>query len=168
MQNAKDTFYVTLQSRLAALNPARTIVVRGVVRPGILVDENELPTAWVPVNAFRLDWTALQVDSQGPLPIATLECSIRYATDGDSGNGGMDRGRLLSAMDAELTAALGAIPHAVGKMNYSAAGTGVAPTGMGTNVFWADPVFGAATTVGDRLERTATVKVLAYQEAGEL
>ena len=43
MQNAKDTFYVTLQSRLAALNPARTIVVRGVVRPGTLVEENELP-----------------------------------------------------------------------------------------------------------------------------
>jgi len=168
MQNAKDTFYVTLQSRLAALNPARTIVVRGVVRPGILVDENELPTAWVPVNAFRLDWTALQVDSQGPLPIATLECSIRYATDGDSGNGGMDRGRLLSAMDAELAAALGATPHTVGKMNYSAAGAGVAPTAMGTSVFWADPVFGAATTVGERLERTATVQVLAYQEAGEL
>ena len=45
MQNAKDTFYTTLQSRLAAMNPARTIVVRGVVRPGTLVDENELPTA---------------------------------------------------------------------------------------------------------------------------
>ena len=48
MQNAKDTFYVTLQGRLAALNPARTIVVRGVVRPGTLVDENELPSAWFP------------------------------------------------------------------------------------------------------------------------
>jgi hypothetical protein len=57
MQNAKDTFYVTLQSRLAALNPARTVVVRDVVRPGTLVDENELPSAWVPVDAFRLQWT---------------------------------------------------------------------------------------------------------------
>jgi hypothetical protein len=50
MQNEKDTFYMMLQSRLAALNPARTIVVRGVVRPGTLVDENELPSAWVPVD----------------------------------------------------------------------------------------------------------------------
>jgi hypothetical protein len=168
MQNAKDTFYLMLQSRLTALNPSRTIVVRGVLRPGILVDENELPTAWIPVDVFRLEWTALQVDNEGPLPMATLECSIRYATDGDSGNGGMDRGRLLAAMDAELATALGATPHTVGKMNYSAATAGVAPTAMGTNVFWADPVFGVTTAVGERLERTATVQVLAYQEEGEL
>ena len=53
-------------------------------------------------------------------------------------------------------------------MNYSAATAGVAPTAMGTNVFWADPILSAATAVGERLERTATVQVLAYQEAGEL
>ncbi|MGP8259584.1 MAG: hypothetical protein ACLQM6_06475 [Acidobacteriaceae bacterium] len=168
MQNAKDTFYVTLQSRLAALNPARTIVVRGVVRPGTLVEENELPSAWIPVDTFRLQWTELQVNSAGPLPLVSMECSIQYATDGSSGNGGMDRGRLLSAMDAELASALGAEPHTIPKMNYSAAGDGVAPTTMGTNVFWADPVFNTATAVGERLVRTTTVQVLAYQEAGEL
>ncbi len=168
MQNAKDTFYMTLQSRLAVLNPARTIVVRGVVRPGMLVDENELPTAWVPVDAFRLQWTGLQINSAGPLPLVAMECSIQYATDGTAGNGGMDRGRLLAAMDAELTAALGAEPHTVPKMNYSAASAGIAATAMGTNVFWADPVFGAAKTVDERLSRTTTVQVFAYQEAGEL
>jgi hypothetical protein len=159
---------VTLQSRLAALNPARTIVVRGVVRPGTLVEENELPSAWVPVNAFRLQWTGLHVNSGGPLPMVSMECSIQYATDGTSGNGGMDRGRLLAAMDAELVSALSAEPHTVPKMNYSAAGDGVAPAAMGTNVFWADPVFGAATAAEDRLARTTTVQVYAYQEAGEL
>jgi len=168
MQNAKDTFYVTLQSRLAALNPARTIVVRGVARPATLVEENELPSAWVPVNAFRLQWAGLQMYSDGPLPLVAMECSIQYATDGSSGNGGMDRGRLLAAMDAELASALGAEPHTVEKMNYSAAGVGVAPTAMATSVFWADPVFGAASAVGERLERTTTVQVFAYQEAGEL
>ena len=168
MQNAKDTFFVMLQGRLAALNPSRTIVLRGVVRPGISVDENELPTASVPLDAFRLDWTTLHVDSEGPLSTVTMECSIRYATDGDSGHGGMDRGRLLAGMDAELSAALGAMPHTVGKMNYSAAGAGVAPIAMGTNVFWANPEFGAATAAGERLERTATVQVFTYQEAGEL
>lgn len=168
MQNAKDTFYVTLQSRLTALNPARTIVVRGVVRPGTLVDENELPSEWVPVDVFRLQWSGLQVNSTGPLPLVAMECSIQYATDGSSGNGGMDRGRLLAAMDAELAAALGAEPHTVGKMNYSAAGAGIAATPMGTNVFWADPVFGSAKAVEERLERTTTVQVFAYQEAGEL
>ena len=168
MQNEKDTFYMTLQRRLAALNPARTIVVRGVVRPGTLVDENELPSEWVPVDVFRLQWTGLQVNNTGPLPLVAMECSIQYATDGSSGNCGMDRGRLLAAMDAELAAALGAKPHTVGKMNYSAAGAGVAATPMGTNVFWADPVFGAAKAVEERLERTTTVQVFAYQEAGEL
>lgn len=168
MQNAKDTFYTTLQSRLAALNPARTIVVRGVLRPGTLVDENELPTAWIPVDAFRLQWTGLLVSSEGPLPMVEMECSIQYATDGTSGNGGMDRGRLLAAMDAELSSALGAEPHAVSKINYSATGSGIAPAAMGTNVFWADPVFVACKAVDERLERIATVQVFAYQEAGEL
>ncbi len=151
MQNAKDTFYLTLQSRLAALNAARTIVVRGVVRPGTLVEENELPSAGVSVDAFRLQWTGLQVIGAGPLTMVAMECSIQYATDGTPGNGGMDRGRLLAAMDAELASALGAKPHTVTKMNCSMAGDGVAPTAMGTNVFWADPVFSAAIAVGERL-----------------
>ncbi len=80
----------------------------------------------------------------------------------------MDRGRLLAGMDAELASALGAEPHTAQKMNYSAAGAGVAPIAMGTDVFWADPVFGAVTSVDGRLERTATVQVFAYQEVGEL
>jgi hypothetical protein len=168
MQNAKDTFYMTLQSRLATLNPARTMVVRGVLRPGTLVEENELPAALIPVDVFRLEWTGLAMNSEGPMPLITMQCSIRYATDGSSGNGGMDRGRLLAGMDAELAAALILVPHSVTKMNYSAATNGLVPTSMRTKVFWADPVFAAATVVGGRLERTVTVQVLAYQEAGEL
>ena len=124
MQNAKDTFYTTLQGRLAALNPARTIVLRGLERPGTLVEENELPTAAAAVDAFRLQWTGLQVTSASPLPWVAMECSIEYATDGSPNKAGMDRGRLLAAMDAELAAALGAEPHAVAKMNYAAAGVG--------------------------------------------
>ncbi len=158
MQNARDTFYVTLRDRLAALNPARTIVLRGVTRPGVLVEENELASAYQPVNAFSLRWTGLSVDAQGALPLVTMVCEIRYATDGDSGNGGMDRGRLLSAMDGELAAAVSGTPQNVRKMNYAGAagGSGVA---MGTNVFWSDAVFGAVTVNGERLERVATVEV---------
>lgn len=168
MQNAKDTFYLTLESRLAALNPSRTIVLRGVVRPATLVDENELPTASIPTDAFRLQWTKLQVTSASPLPWIALECAIHYATDGSPANGGMDRGRALAAMDAELAAALAQQPHTVPKLNYAAAGPGIAPVIMQTNVFWADPVFGAIATTDERLARTAIVQVFAYQEAGEL
>ena len=35
---------------------------------------------------------------------------------------------------------------------------------MGTNVFWGDAVFGAATVNGERLERVATVEVLATRK----
>jgi len=168
MQNAKDTFYAMLQGRLAAINPARTIVVRGLVRPGTLVDENELPTAALATDVFHLRWTGLQVDRTSSLPLAAMECSILYATDGTSGNGGMDRGRLLAAMDAELASALGAAPHSTVKSNYAAAGVGVAPVAMGTDIFWGDPVFGAVGAVGERLQRTVSFPVYAYEEAGEL
>ena len=37
MQNTKDTFYITLRTRLTAVNPARTMTLRAVTRPGMLV-----------------------------------------------------------------------------------------------------------------------------------
>jgi hypothetical protein len=170
MQNARDTFYVTLRDRLAAVNPARTMVLRGVTRPGVLVEENELASAAQPANVFCLHWTGLSVNAQGALPLVAMSCEIQYATDGDAGNGGMDRGRLLSAMDAELVAAVNAAPQNTMKTNYvaSAGGSGLAPVAMATNVFWGDVVFGAAVVNAERLERVATVEVFCYQEAGEL
>jgi hypothetical protein len=170
MQSARDTFYITLRNRLAAVNPARTMVLRGVTRPGVLVEENELASAYQPVDAFCLRWTGLSVDAKGALPLVTMVCEVRYATDGDSGNGGMDRGRLLSAMDGELVAAVSAAPQNVPKVDYAAAAgvSGTAPVTMATNVFWSDAVFGATVVNGERLERVATVDVFSYQEAGEL
>lgn len=168
MQNAKDTFYTTLQGRLTAVNPARTVVVRGVTRPGVLVEENELASAYEPVDAFRLRWTGMKVDGHGALSLVAMECEIRYATDGNSGNGGMDRGRLLAAMDGELVSAVGAAPQHALKMNYSGVSVGIAPVAMETNVFWGDVVFGTVVVEGERLERVATVTVFSYQEAGEL
>jgi hypothetical protein len=164
MQNARDTFYVTLRDRLAAVNPARTMLVRGVVRPGLLVEENELASANAPADVFRLRWTGLRVDAKGALPLAAMGCEIAYATDGSAGNGGMDRGRMLAAMSGELVAAVNAQPQNVGKMNYSASPA----VAMGTNVWWGDVAFGAATVNGERLEQVANVEVFCYQEAGEL
>ncbi len=166
MQNAKDTFYLTLRDRLATVNPARTMVLRGVTRPGSLVEENELTTALQVANAFCLRWTGLKVVSRSALPLVQMLCEIRYCTDGSSGNGGMDRGRMLAEMDAELSAAANAIPHHVTKSSYAAGST--SGTAMGTNVFWGDVAFGVAVAQGERLERVATVEVFAYQEAGEL
>ena len=169
MQDARDTFYVALRGRLAAINPERTIVVRGQVRPGVLVRENELPTAFQPVDAFSLRWTAMRVDTFSPLALVAMECEITYATDGTAGNGGLDRGRLLAAMDGELTTALSIAPHSAAKMNYSGvAGTGAAAVAMGTNIFWSQATFAPTTIAGERIERVATLQVFSYQEAGEL
>lgn len=163
MQNAKDTFYTTLRDRIAAINPARTTVIRDISRPAVLVEENELPTDAVPINTFRLRWAGQKIDAGSALPLATMLCEIRYATDGSSSNGGMDRGRLLAAMDAELTTALSNAPQNAAKMNYSSA----PPAAQATNIFWGDVTFGTAIITGERLERVATVEVFCYQEAGE-
>ena len=167
MINAKDTFYIMLRDRLAALNPARTMVLRGVTRAGVLVEENETATEAVPTDVFRLRWTGSKVDVLGPVPLATLTCEIHYATAGTQGNGGMDRGRLLTAMDAELSAALRAVPHNVVKMSYAASGAGVAPLAMATRVFWSDVTFDPAKQASELVERVATVEVFCYQEVGE-
>jgi hypothetical protein len=166
MIDAKDTFYLMLRDRLAALNPARTMSVRGVTRPGILVDENELATSEILPDVFRLAWTALTINPLGPLPLAAMTCEIRYATEGSTGNAGMDRGRLLAAMDSELSTALRTAPHHILKHGY-AVGFGASPLARATNVFWSDAVFGATTIAAERIERVATVEVFCYEEAGE-
>jgi len=171
MQDTKDTFYVALRERVAVRNPARTLVVRGVVRPGVIVEENELATEWMPTGVFSLRWTDVVVNRMGAVPLVVLTCAIRYCTDGDAANGGMDRGRMLAQMDAELGTVLGAGRAGMGvrntrKMSYSALPAGGAAVKLGTNVFWGDLTFGPAVVVGERLERVATVMVFGYLEAG--
>lgn len=168
MQNAKDTFYLTLQQRLTAINPTRTVVIRGHRRPGTLVTENEMPTAQVPLDAFRLAWTALSIDRTGALPLVTMQCEVAYATDGTHALAGMDRGRLLAAMDAELAQALAQSPQSAPKLDCTQTDSGAAPAPMQTSIFWAAPAFGPVKAIGERLERTVTIDVFAYQEAGEL
>ena len=168
VQLAKDTFYATLRDRVAAGNAARTVVIRGVVRPGVVVVENELPGAAVdgisPADAFCLRWTSLLVDTQGPLPLIALGCEIRYATDGTSGMAGMDRGRALAAMDAELIAAISQAPQsACSTLVAQVAGGGASTESMtGTNVFWGDVAFKPAVVKNERMERIAEVEVFSY------
>jgi hypothetical protein len=62
MQNAKDSFYMALRTRLTTINPERTILLRGAVRPGILVEEAEAPFSQLPNDVFVLRWLGLGVD----------------------------------------------------------------------------------------------------------
>lgn len=168
MQNAKDTFYEVLRGRLVALNSERTIVLRGVVRPGVLVEENELVSAVALPDCFRLRWVVSGVDANCSLPAVTLECEIDYETAGTAMNAGMDRGRALAAMDAELQGAVNALPRTTPKMNYAGLANDTAAVAMSTNVWWGEVVFGTTVIKEDRLARVATVIVMSYQEAGEL
>lgn len=168
MQNAKDTFYETLRGRLQALNPGRTVVVRSVTRPGVVVDENELQVSALLPDCFHLQWTTASVDTGGALPLVTLGCQVSYLTAGTALHGGLDRGRALAAMDEELLAAIGQEPRNALKYDYSALASGGAAAPMGTNVWWGDAVFGPTKTEQERLQRTVVIPVMSFEEAGEL
>jgi hypothetical protein len=161
MQNAKDSFYMALRTRLITINPERTILVRGAVRPGILVEEAEAPFSQIPSDVFVLRWQGLGVDVDLDSTMAAEECEILYQTFGTQSFGGLDRGRLLSAMDEELVAFFQ--PFYTPKLNYTA----TPPGAMLTQVFWDEPGFTPIVTQRDRLSRSAKVLVYSYQEQGE-
>ena len=161
MQNAKDSFYVALRTRLVAINPGRTILLRGAVRPGIVVEEAEAPFSQLPVDVFVLRWTGVGVDQDLPAAMVAEECEVLYSTLGSQSFGGLDRGRALTEMDKELVEMLS--PFWTPKLNYTAQ----PPEAMATNVFWDEPGMGAVTAVRDRLSRVARVVVYSYQEPGE-
>jgi hypothetical protein len=167
MQNAKDTFYEVVRDRVAAANAALTVVVRGVVRPAVVVDENEIAGVAELRDCFRLRWTSLKVSPEGPAALVAMQCEIRYATAGSDGAGGLDRGRALESLDAALAAAVGAAPQSAVKKNFAALADGGAVTEMGSQVWWSDVAFGELAEDTAEISRTATVEVWSYQEAGE-
>ena len=161
MQNAKDSFYLALRSRLATINPERTVLLRGALRPGILVEEAEAPLAQPPSDVFVLRWLGLGVDTELSSAMAAADCEILYGTCGTQAFGGLDRGRMLSVMDEEVMAMLE--PFYTPKLNYS-----VQPaTAMQTHVFWDEPTFAPINVQRDRLSRSVRVMVYSYQEQGE-
>ncbi len=161
MQNAKDSFYMTLRTRLIAVNPGRTILLRGAVRPGIVLEEAEAPFSQLPSDVFVLRWLALGVDLDLGSTMAIQECEILYQTCGTQSFGGLDRGRTLSEMDEELLAMLR--PFDTPKLNYTA----TPPAAMLTQVFWDEPAFTPLVTQRDLLSRSAKLTVYSYQEQGE-
>lgn len=161
MQNAKDSFYMALRTRLTAINPERTILLRGTVRPGILLEESEAPLSQLPNDVFVLRWLGLAMDLDLGSAMAAAECEIVYQTCGTQSFGGLDRGRALSQMDTELAAML--VPYSTPKLNYTA----TPPAAMLTQVFWDAPAIAPIVAQRDRLSRSARVMVYSYQEQGE-
>jgi hypothetical protein len=161
MQNAKDSFYMALRTRLAAINPERTILLRGAMRPGILAEEAEAPFGQLPNDVFILRWQGLGVDLNIGSTMVAEQCEILYQTCGTQSYGGLDRGRSLSEMDEELAAMVQ--PFYTPKLNY----TVTPPASMLTKVFWDEPGFTPVVIQRDRLSRSASVMVYSYQEQGE-
>ncbi len=161
MQNAKDSFYMALRTRLAAINPQRTVLLRGAQRPGILVEEAEAPFTQLPNDVFVLRWGGLGTDLNLYSTMVAEECEVIYQSCGTQSFGGLDRGRLLSEMDEELTAMLQ--PFSTPKLNYATQ----PPATMLTQVFWDEPSFTPVVVQRDRVTRSAKVAVYSYQEQGE-
>jgi len=161
MQNAKDSFYMALRTRLVAVNPDRTFLLRGATRPGILMEEAEAPMGQWPNDVFVLRWLGTGVDLRMDSTLIAAQCEIDYQTCGTQSYGGLDRGRALSAMDEELVAMLQ--PLATQKMNYEASPA----ASLLTKIFWEEPVFGPVVSQRDRLSRAVSVVVYSYQEEGE-
>ena len=162
MQNARDSFYIVLRDRLAAVNPLRALTIRAVQRPGILIEDAEAPMAELPNDVFVLRWTALSLNENLPITLASMECEIHYATSGTQSFSGLDRGRALTEMDHELNSITK--PWCVPKMRY----TSTPAVALNTKVFWTAPVFTAANIVRNQISRVAKMVVLSFEEPGEL
>ena len=161
MQNARDTFYMALRSRLASVNSLRTILIRGMERPGVIVEDAETPFGQMPNDVFVLRWNSLGVELESRLTLAVEGCEIFYQTSGSQSYGGLDRGRGGSGMDEEILEVLS--PYSAQKYSYAS----TPAIAMGTYVFWSVPEFSSVNMVRDVISRTAKVSVYSYQEQGE-
>lgn len=161
MQNAKDSFYMAMRTRLVVVNPTRTILIRGAVRPGIVVEEAEAPFSQIPADVFVLRWLGLGMDAELDSRMMAAECEIFYQTMGTQAFGGLDRGRSLSEMDNELLKML--TPQSTSKLSFAAN----PPVAMLTQVFWDEPTLGPSLSQRDRMSRSVKVRVYCYLEEGE-
>ncbi len=170
MQFAKDSFFLALQTRLAALNPALTVTVNGATVPAIVVVENLPPTSAEPQpNTFYVEWGMSSVvdGHAGSGAVMSLECMISYYTFGTVPSM-VDRGRALAQLDDELLAICQ--PPNTEKMDY----TQSPAADLGTKVFWSQPVFEekqksspedlAEKHDDGRVERTVRLTVFFFSE----
>ncbi len=153
MQFAKDSFYLAMRERMMALNPQRRIVVDGVSRVGIFASENEPSSGRVQQDdSFYLRWGGcrrMPKHSGGGRQLHALECVIAYGTRG-SCESGVDRGRLLGALDRELISICH--PPETRKRDFTQAPS----VDLGSNVFWTDPELGELEASGESELRSAS------------
>ena len=164
MQFAKDSFYAAMRDRLAALDPARTVVVAGRMRPAVLVDENDPVNSAPPLpNAFHLAWGIPEIvkgAESARRPLMQIDCTIAYRIAGAQ-SGSVDRGRALTALDSELLRLTA--PPRTPKRDQ----TYIPPVDLGSTVFWGLPEFGAVESAHDELRRQARLAVFFFSEVDQ-
>jgi hypothetical protein len=160
MQSAKDTFLMTMSARLAVVNPARTVAVRGAVRTAVIAEDAELLMARGELmDCFVMRWMDESIDHSESLPLHALPCEVRYATRGTGELAGMDRGRVLAAMDSELAQMM--VPRSTALQDFT-----VSPaTTLTTRVWWSEMEPSAVVVDGDALRRLVKLIVFALEEA---
>jgi hypothetical protein len=157
MQNIKDTFYVAVRDRLAALNPARVVTIQNVTRPAVVVSENEAPDSQPLLpDTFYLFWRESEPVSVAPL--RKLRCEIVYWVDGSETISYQDRGRALGLSDEELLAIC--TPPRTGLLGH----TQSPAVAVGGNIFWSTPEFAAPKIEGRKLIRSVFIDVFAAME----
>ena len=162
MQNAKDSFYMALRTRLTTINPERTILLRGAVRPGILVEEAEAPFSQLPNDVFILRWLGLGADmdlavDDGSRTMRNNLPDLRNAKLRRVG----PRARIERdgrGIDGDASAFL----HAQAQLHGDAAGRDA-----DAGVLGRARVFAVSCDQRDQLSRSASVMVYSYQEQGE-
>jgi hypothetical protein len=166
MQHAKDSFFRTLQTRLAVTNPLRTIVVDGVARPAIVVAENQpFPPPRLFFQCFYIHWLtapAVRGFTHTALPRYELQAQIEYFVSGTATlqRPFANRGRLISELDAELLAIL--FPGVTEKMDWTAQPP--APLGSSIHWRWAPDFRTVADGDGSVLRRMVAVTLSFYPE----
>jgi len=165
MQAAKDSFFRALQSRLAVVNPARTITMDGVTRPAILVVENEsYPPPKLFFNTFYIHWLgapAIREFSGTLAPRYSLAAQLEYFVQGTPSlqRPFADRGRLLAQLDRELIEIL--FPGSAEKLDYGSA----PPASLGSSLLWRWTPSFQTFADGGVLRRLTTVNVSFFLEA---
>lgn len=174
MQFAKDSFFLALRERLAAVNPARTVTLNGATIPAIVVVENLTPSFAEPLpNTFYIQWGAADVvaGNAGNGVLMSLGAVISYYTMGSVASM-VDRGRLLGQLDHELLSICQ--PTSMEKRDYTQSPS----ADLGTKVFWNQPSFTERLNSGvtdeaekrqdARVERKARIILYFFPEVAAL
>lgn len=165
MQAAKDSFFRALQTRLLAVNPARTITMDGVARPAIVVVENEpYPPQKLYFNTFYVHWLgapAVREFAHTLAPRYELTAQLEYFVQGTATlqRPFADRGRLMAQLDREVIEIL--FPGSTEKMDHSA----VPPVALGSRLLWRWTPGFQTFADGGVLRRLTTVSVSFFLEA---